>query len=89
MYETFDVTSLTCSVSPKAYKLNCGKSIKVNTSAYVLSNINKSVTREIIVKDEEGNRLYTDAEKVNIDCKDREIMFDEFSFEPEIEKHHY
>ena len=86
VYETFDVTSLTCSVSPKAYKLNCGKSIKVNTSAYVLSNINKSVTREIIVKDEEGNRLYTDAEKVNIDCKDREIMFDEFSFEPEIEK---
>ncbi|MCR5837696.1 MAG: VWA domain-containing protein [Lachnospiraceae bacterium] len=86
VYDTFDVTAVSLNVSPRAYKLGCGKTIKIATSAHILSNVKKEVTSEIIVKDEAGNILFTDNKKSIGGCKNRELYFEEVSFKPEIEK---
>jgi hypothetical protein len=86
VYETFDVTAVSLNVSPRAYKLDCGKTIKIDTSAHILSNVKKEVTSEIIVKDEVGNVLFTDNKNSIGGCENREVHFEEVSFKPEIEK---
>jgi hypothetical protein len=86
VYETFDVTAVSLNVSPRAYKHDCGKTIKIDTSAHILSNVKKDVTSEIIVKDEAGNVLFTDNKKSTGGCENREVHFEEVSFKPEIEK---
>lgn len=82
--ESFDVKAVTCNVSPKAYKIDSGKNIKIETSALVLSNVSKEVTAEVSIKNEAGENLYSDSNK-NIGgsgCK--EVIFDEFTYKPEL-----
>jgi hypothetical protein len=85
VYDTIDVTAVSLNVSPRAYKLGCGKTIKIATSAHILSNVKKEVTSEIIVKDEAGNILFIDNKKSIGGCENRELYFEEVSFKPEIE----
>ena len=47
--ETFEVQSVNSNISPKAYKINSGKKIIIQPSAYVLSNVSDEITAEVSI----------------------------------------
>ena len=69
--ETFEVQSVNSNISPKAYKINSGKKILIQPSAYVLSNVSDEITAVEQKTKNNYVKIYssTDENRIDIDYK--------------------
>lgn len=82
--ETFEVQSVNCNVSPKAYKINSGKKITIQPSAYILSNVSDEITAEVSIIGDNEKVLYKAEDKKIGGENLKEVIFGDFTYVPDI-----
>lgn len=82
--ETFEVQSVNSNISPKAYKINSGKKIIIQPSAYVLSNVSDEITAEVSIIGDNEKVLYKAEDKKIGGENLKEVIFDDFTYVPDI-----
>ena len=84
--ESFQVTSFTSNVTPKAYKIDSGKNIKIDVSAFTLANVDKELTAEVNITNKEDDLLFEDSKKISGGKDNKELNFEEIVYKPELKE---
>lgn len=84
--ESFEVTSFTANVTPKAYKIDSGKNIKIDISAFTLANVDKEIMAEVNIRNKEGDLLFADSKEISGGKDNKELNFEEFVYKPELKE---